>query len=99
MSVEPQRPPQDVVLVGGHTAPGSELPTEQWRRVELLCEAYGDVDPVDVVGAAVGRLEDLIAYSSAEAAAGDAALQHTIDLGHVALYEGDVQCVRALWEA
>ena len=76
--------------------PGSGPPADQWRRVALLCEAYGGVEPVDVVRWAARRLEDLIAYSYAEAAAGNAALQNTIDLGHVRLYEGDLEWVRRL---
>lgn len=76
--------------------PGSGPPDEQWRRVGLLCEVYGDVAPVDVVSWAAHRLEDLVAYSHAEAAAGNAALQRTIDLGHVALYESDLKWVRGM---
>ena len=80
----------------GHSD-GLELPPdEQWRRVGVLAAAYGDVDPADVVRWAVLHLEDLIAYSYARAAAGDAALQATIDAGHVRLYEGDAQHVRSL---
>lgn len=45
---------------------------------------------------AARRLEDLIAYSYAEAAAGSVALQYTIDQGHVALHEGDLEWVRGL---
>ncbi len=77
-------------------APGSGPPSEQWRRVGLLCQAYGGVAPEDVVHWAAVRLEDLIAYSYAGAASGDAALQRTIDLGHVTLYEGDLEWVRGL---
>ena len=69
---------------------------EQWRRVGVLCAAYGGVDPVDVVRWSALHLEDLIAYSRAGAAAGDAALQATIDAGHVRLYEGDLRHVRSL---
>lgn len=76
--------------------PGSGPPDEQWRRVGLLCEAYGGVEAADVVAWAARRLEDLVAYSRAEAAAGNEAMQRTIDLGHVALYEGDLEWVRGL---
>ena len=76
---------------------GLELSAEeQWRRVGVLCEAYGGVSPVDVVRWAVLHLEDLIAWSYERAAAGDAALQATIDAGHVRLYEGDLRHVRSL---
>lgn len=76
--------------------PVAQPPAEQWRRVALLCQAYGDVAPVDVVRWAALHLEDLIAYSYARAAQGDAALQRTIDEGHVLLYEGDLRYIRSL---
>ena len=69
---------------------------EQWRRVGVLCAAYGDVAAADVVRWAALHLEDLIAYSYEQAAAGNAALQATIDAGHVRLYEGDLRHVRSL---
>lgn len=69
---------------------------EQWRRVEVLCAAYGDVAARDVVQAAADHLDDLIGWTRSQAAAGDAALQRTIDLGHLALYEGDLEWVRSL---
>lgn len=69
---------------------------EQWRRVGVLCRAYGEVSARDVVTWAALHLEDLIAYSYQRAAAGDAALQATIDAGHVRLYEGDLRHVRSL---
>lgn len=76
---------------------GLDLPAaEQWRRVDVLCRAYGEVYASDVVEWAARHLEDLIAYSYERAAAGDAALQATIDAGHVRLYEGDLQHVRSL---
>ena len=80
----------------GHSDALELPPAEQWRRVAVLAEAYGDVSPVDVVRWAVLHLEDLIAWSYEQAAAGNAALQATIDAGHVRLYEGDVQWVRSL---
>ena len=76
---------------------GLELsPREQWRRVDVLCEAYGDVLARDVVRWAALHLEDLIAYSYEQAEQGNAALQATIDAGHVRLYEGDLEHVRSL---
>jgi hypothetical protein len=62
---------------------GLELhPQEQWRRVQVLCEAYGDVAPTEVVGWAVLHLEDLVATAA--------------DPAHVRLYEGDLVHVRSL---
>lgn len=69
---------------------------EQWRRVALLCDAYGDVAAIDVVHWAAAHLDDLITYSYARAAQGDAALQRTIDAGHVRLYESDLRYVQSL---
>jgi hypothetical protein len=76
---------------------GLDLPAaEQWRRVDVLCRAYGEVSAADVVRWAALHLKDLIEYSYDQAAAGNAALQATIDAGHVRLYEGDLQHVRSL---
>ena len=78
---------------------GLELPAdEQWRRVGVLCDAYGRVSARDVIRWAAVHLEDLIEWSRTQAAAGDAALQATIDAGHVRLYEGDLLHVRSLLE-
>lgn len=76
--------------------PQAQPVAEQWRRVALLSEAYGGVRSVDVVRWAAVRLADLIDYSYREAAAGSAALQSTIDAGHVTLYEGDLLWVESL---
>lgn len=71
-------------------------PAEQWRRVGVLCEAYGGVSARDVVHWAALHLEDLMSYARAEAAAGNTAMQANIDAGHVRLYEGDLTHVRSL---
>jgi len=76
--------------------PQAQPVAEQWRRVELLCETYGGVASIDVVRWAAVRLADLIEYSYREAGAGNAALQFTIDAGHVTLYEGDLRWVESL---
>lgn len=55
---------------------------EQWRRVRVLCEAYGGVAAVDVVRWAVLHLEDLVVTAE--------------DPEHVRLYEGDLLHVRSL---
>lgn len=57
-------------------------PAEQWRRVQVLADAYGGVSAVDVVRWACRHLEDLIATAA--------------DPEHVRLYEGDVVHVRSL---
>lgn len=66
----------------GHTDGLDLSPQEQWRRVQVLCDAYGDVGAVDVVRWAALHLEDLIATAA--------------DPGHVRLYEGDLVHVRSL---
>lgn len=69
---------------------------EQRRRLALFCDAYGDgFTPDEVVEWAIIRLDDLIAYSRAEAAAGNAAFASTIEQGHVAFYEREVAWLRA----
>lgn len=55
---------------------------EQWRRVQVLCEAYGDVAPVDVVHWAALHLEDLVVTAA--------------NPDHVRLYVGDLAHVRSL---
>ena len=39
-------------------------PAEQWRRVGVLCDAYGGVEPADVVRYALRRVEALVARGS-----------------------------------
>jgi hypothetical protein len=68
--------------------------TEQRRRLQLLCDAYGDVTPTETVEWAVKRLDHLVALSLDLAAAGDAAFQATIAAGHVRLYENDAAWLR-----
>ena len=50
-------------------------PDEQWRRVGVLCDAYGGADPVDVVRWALVRVERLVANAGPHTATyvGDAA--------------------------
>lgn len=67
---------------------------EQRRRLSLLCDAYGDVAPIEAVEWAVRRLDHLVALSLERAAAGDAAFQATIAAGHVRLYEDDAAWLR-----
>ncbi len=79
--------------------PVRQSDAEQWRRVALLCAAYGDVEPREVVRWAARRLADLVDYSRARAAAGDPAFLATIAAGHVELYEGDLVHVQRLLDA
>ena len=72
---------------------GANLP-EQRRRLDLLCNAYGDVDPGEVVGWAIARLDDLIAYTKAQVAVGDANFIRTTQEGHLA-YVRDAHAVVA----
>ena len=59
------------------------------RRLALLCDAYGGIEPLDVVRWAILRLEDLVRYARERANAGDPFAQATIDAGHSALYTAD----------
>lgn len=74
----------------------ADLP-EQRRRLRLLCDVYGGVEPDDVVGWAIARLDDLIAYSKERVAAGDENFIRTTAEGHLALYESDVAWLRREW--
>lgn len=46
--------------------------SERDRRLALLCDAYGDLDPAGVTAAAVARLHELADFTAARAAAGAA---------------------------
>jgi hypothetical protein len=87
ISLTPPRPED------GRTA---DLP-EQRRRLRLLCDAYGDVDPDEVLRWAIARLDDLIAYTRSQVAAGDENFIRTTAEGHLALYESDVDWLRRHW--
>lgn len=78
----------------GHPDGYTGTRADKERRLQLFCAEYGNVDPDDVLGWAVRRLEDLVTYSKERAAAGDPAFQRTIELGHVALYERDAAWLR-----
>ena len=67
---------------------------EQRRRLQLLCEAYGGVTPDAVLTWAVRRLDDLVRFSIAQAARGDARFVATVNAGHVDLYQRDARWIR-----
>jgi GNAT superfamily N-acetyltransferase len=66
-------------------------PAEQRRRLQLLCDAYGDVAPSDVVAWALKRLHDMVGYAHRQAAHGRAEFQATVKAGHPALYLSDAR--------
>jgi Ser/Thr protein kinase RdoA (MazF antagonist) len=80
----------------GHPDGAGGTAEQQWRRVAVLCEAYGGVEPRDVVRWALLHLDDLVSWAAERAAAGDAAAQATIDAGHSRLYVRDAGWVRSL---
>ena len=75
----------------------SDIP-EQRRRLGLLCDAYGDVTPEQVLLWAVRRLDDLIDFSITQASRGDARFAATIAAGHVDLYRRDAEWLRTAHE-
>ncbi len=75
---------------------GADLP-EQYRRMRLFCDAYGDVEPDEVLSWAIARLDDLIAYSLEQVAAGNPTFVATHAEGHTALYERHVAWIRREW--
>jgi len=71
---------------------------EQQRRLSLLCEAYGEVTPAEVLTWAVRRLDDLVEFSIAQAAHGDARFLATTAAGHVDLYRRDAEWLREAYD-
>ena len=69
---------------------------EQERRLALFCKAYG-AEPAEVIQWAIARLDDLIAYSLAQAAAGVESFIRTNAEGHLDIYRTDVAWLRAEW--
>ena len=72
--------------------------TQLERRLELFCQEYG-ADPIEVVQWAIARLDDLIAYSLDQAAAGVASFIRTNAEGHLDVYRTDVAWLRTEWSA
>jgi hypothetical protein len=71
---------------------------EQQRRLSLLCEAYGDTQPHEVLTWAVRRLDDLVEYSIDQAARGDERFLATVAAGHVDLYRRDAKWLRETYD-
>ncbi|MFN8147038.1 MAG: aminoglycoside phosphotransferase family protein [Candidatus Nanopelagicales bacterium] len=67
---------------------------EQLRRLEVLAEAYGDVEPDELVRWAVVRLDDLVALIETQAAAGDERFVAAVAGGHPELYRRDARWIR-----
>ncbi|PJJ72817.1 phosphotransferase family enzyme [Diaminobutyricimonas aerilata] len=81
-----------VPLGVGEVDPGSPIDgAERRRRLHLLCAAYGDADPDDVLTAVVPRLRELADFSELRAPQEGAHL-----LGHARLYRDDADAVAAL---
>ena len=70
---------------------------EQKRRLELFAFSYGDFSSAEVIWWAIRRLEELIVHSRSEALLGNVNMQATIDAGHVALYEKDLQWLQEVY--
>jgi hypothetical protein len=69
----------------------------QVRRARRFCDAYGldDAGRAGLADAVIDRVEALVAFMRAAAAAGDTAFQGHLAAGHDRLYEHDVAYVRA----
>lgn len=82
-------------------APGSNgehvPPAEQARRLALLVDAYGlaEADRAVLVETAWERLEALVDFMTARAAAGDAAFARHLAEGHDVVYRNDIAYLRA----
>ncbi len=70
-------------------------PAEQGRRVALFARAYDEDAGPEIVDVVPKRLAALVDFMRAQAAAGHEAFQRHIREGHVALYETDIEYVRA----
>ncbi len=68
---------------------------EQWRRLELLCKAYGDVEPGYVTSWVARRLDDAVTFAYDRAAEGDQHFVNAIADGHTEIYRRDAEWVRA----
>jgi hypothetical protein len=73
-----------------------DLP-EQRRRLRLLCDTYGGVEPDEVLGWAIRRLEDLVAYSLAQVAADNPTFIATNEAGHTAYYQRTIAWLKQEW--
>jgi hypothetical protein len=77
--------------------PDVENPGEatQRRRLRRFCDTYGDlrIAPADVVGAALGKLGELVAFIVDSAAAGDPAQTAVLERGDVEIYERDISYI------
>jgi aminoglycoside phosphotransferase (APT) family kinase protein len=81
----------------GHPDGSTASVDDKWRRLDVFCQAYGDVEPLDVVRWAVVRLDDEVQHASDEAAAGNQFFQAAIDAGHSALYRADAAWLRSTY--
>jgi hypothetical protein len=63
---------------------------EQRRRLDVLCAAYGDQEPGEVVEYAAAKLREMVAFIEREAAAGDPAQRAVLERGDVAIYVRDI---------
>ena len=69
-----------LVPLGPAAADSGPVPDrERRRRLELLCRAYGDIGPADLLGTVVERLTELARFTRARAD-GDAELLRHVDL-------------------
>jgi hypothetical protein len=70
--------------------------TDLERRLAIFCQEYG-AEPAEVVRWAIVRLDDLIAYSLEQAAAGVESFVRTNAEGHLDVYRADLAWLRAEW--
>ncbi len=72
---------------------------DQAAMAAVFCGAYGVVPSGALIDTVVARLRALIAYLRQQAAAGNAAFASHIADGHIALYEADIDYLRARRDA
>jgi thiamine kinase-like enzyme len=75
----------------GHPGGRNQTHFERDRRLDLFCQAYGGVDPDEVVRWAMVRLRDLAQLIRDGAAKGDPVFVANLADGHANLYEADAE--------
>ncbi len=65
-------------------------PRVQARRLQLFCESYGDVQPVEVLDMVKARLQALCTFITSAAEAGNKAFQKQIEEGGLAWYHREL---------
>ena len=86
-------------MAAPHSAHGFGDSAAQAARVRRFCDAYGLDASVSIADAAIARLEALVEFMRARAAAGDPAYRRNIEAGHLDAYRADIASIAARRDA